>query len=650
MSGNMLILNHDFFPIRSVYGDPPYYFQFSSNIGFDGLDGDITTEHSNPDAYYDFIASTITYEIQNNRVLNLKTKLRKERNLDYVYNNFIKPLIAKNVYDIYSNTHDKRQGNELTFKPKEPPIDKAFIIPAYDRYEYFKECLKSIKKYTRYYCTVVIDHTKDGLIEKNHKDDIDIIIRPEYNLGFARAMNRGVRAVLEKFKDIRYFIFCNEDVEFIDSRWWDGILEAFKSDPKLAAVNPNSPIDKPGGPPVHKGKEITYKKYDDLLTQYCDLEGTCMWCTVIPIDRWKDVGEFDAKFYPAGGEDYDWHYRAYLKGYRIISTNKSWAVHYWSRYNKNVSDEKVPVLPIKEELRWNDFHKKWGPKADIYGHGGYSEPYDGKPFQETDNVEVVEEKPNIEVKPPELELVTEGHDPKKIESEESTAVPRFSIVIPAYNRANVLPRCLDSIVSGQSGYDSYEIIIVDDGSTDNTLEVVEPYLQKYSDKITYVKNVERMERVYSTNRGIQMAVGEYITYIGSDDEMHYGLLTKLNNHINANPDYKIFNYGWTTIGQDKMSSTKGHRFEAGKHFDSGLVATGSFCWHKSLTSEIQFPVKSGNCYEFADNAGIPGYSGKARTLGNPWGEDYYTMWRLTRKHSSKLLPLFGVIVHIRGTE
>lgn len=356
--GNFIILNFDFPPMRSIYGDDPKYFKFSSNIDINtGTDGNTDTSYDDEDGYFEYIAQYIIAELANNRIVSLRDKLRKERNLHSVFKNHLEPLLY--------------YGRDV--KIKEKSVEKVFLIPAYDRFAYFKNCVESIQKYNTDYKILVVDHTKDGLVSQE-KLGVDYVLKPTYNLGFANAMNALASVALKEYNP-KYLIFCNEDVEFIGSEWWDGILKAFQDNPKLAAVNPSSPIDKNGSPPTHMGKEVTYTKYEDLLTQFTDLEGTCMWCTVIPKSKWLEIGTFDGRFYPAGGEDYDWHYRAYKRGYRVISTRRSWAIHYWSRYNLNISDERNDVLPVKEELRWNDFHAKWGEKANIYGEHGYDTPY-----------------------------------------------------------------------------------------------------------------------------------------------------------------------------------------------------------------------------------------------------------------------------------
>ena len=87
---------------------------------------------------------------------------------------------------------------------------------------------------------------------------------------------------------------------------------------------------------------------------------------------------------------------------------------------------------------------------------------------------------------------------------------KFSIIIPTYNRASFLPKAIESVLA--QTYTEWELIIVDDGSTDNTKEVV----SKYNDsRITYIyqKNAERSA---ARNNGILHANGNYICFMDSD--------------------------------------------------------------------------------------------------------------------------------------
>ena len=229
---------------------------------------------------------------------------------------------------------------------------------------------------------------------------------------------------------------------------------------------------------------------------------------------------------------------------------------------------------------------------------------------------------------------------------------KFSILISTYNRENTIKRCLDSIFLQQQ-YDDFEVVLINDCSPDNTEDVLKSLPYWKDPRLVYVKNEIRSERVRSYNKALGLATGDWVFHMGSDDLVFPRLLEFLAIHISNNPGFKLFNYGWAAINHHnlRMSTTPGKEFiplpEGGhEHFDSGLVAAGSFCWYRGISYLIEFP-DAGSCYEFADKAGIPGYDRFTRTLGNPWGEDYYIFWKLTRKHTSKWIPLFGVIVNIR---
>lgn len=89
----------------------------------------------------------------------------------------------------------------------------------------------------------------------------------------------------------------------------------------------------------------------------------------------------------------------------------------------------------------------------------------------------------------------------------------LTIVIPTYNRAHLIENTLKSVL-GQNCSD-FEVIIVDDGSTDNTQEVVSPYL---SENVRYHR-IENSERGAARNRGTELAKGHYLNWFDSDDEM-----------------------------------------------------------------------------------------------------------------------------------
>ena len=89
----------------------------------------------------------------------------------------------------------------------------------------------------------------------------------------------------------------------------------------------------------------------------------------------------------------------------------------------------------------------------------------------------------------------------------------FSVIIPTYNRANLIGFSIESVLN--QTFSNWELVVVDDGSSDNTKEIVENYCHKDA-RIKYVYQ-ENAERCVARNNGILHANGEYICFLDSDD-------------------------------------------------------------------------------------------------------------------------------------
>ena len=133
----------------------------------------------------------------------------------------------------------------------------------------------------------------------------------------------------------------------------------------------------------------------------------------------------------------------------------------------------------------------------------------------------------------------------------------FSVIIPTYNRETFLPKAIDSVLS--QDYNNYEIIVIDDGSTDNTVKLMNDYLAK-DKRIKFLINDENKGVSYSRNRGINEAKGEFVTFLDSDDIFLEGFFNEMNKAIHDNPDAvffttwgKMFN-GTKEIGNFETSS------------------------------------------------------------------------------------------------
>ena len=100
---------------------------------------------------------------------------------------------------------------------------------------------------------------------------------------------------------------------------------------------------------------------------------------------------------------------------------------------------------------------------------------------------------------------------------------KVSVIIPTYNRAKLIGRAIQSVLN--QSYRDFEIIVVDDGSTDNTEEVVKSF---NDERIKYIRHRKNRGGSAARNTGIKVAKGEYIGFLDDDDEW---LPEKLEKHV-----------------------------------------------------------------------------------------------------------------------
>lgn len=103
-------------------------------------------------------------------------------------------------------------------------------------------------------------------------------------------------------------------------------------------------------------------------------------------------------------------------------------------------------------------------------------------------------------------------------------MPKASVIVPVYNSEQELKDCLDSLVE-QTEKD-IEIIVIDDGSTDNSPEIEAEYQKKYPNVKVY-RNERNLGQSETRNRGIELAEGDYIAFLDSDDYVNPGMYEEL---------------------------------------------------------------------------------------------------------------------------
>jgi len=190
----------------------------------------------------------------------------------------------------------------------------------------------------------------------------------------------------------------------------------------------------------------------------------------------------------------------------------------------------------------------------------------------------------------------------------------ISVIIPTYNRANILKECLDALANQELPKKDYEVIVVDDGSKDGTKEVVESFKQK---SFTYIKQDNQGQGI-ARNTGIAKARGDIVVFIGDDIIVRGDFLAQhLRFHL-RHPEEKRAVLGfttwhpkltltpfmnWLTNGSTILGRFGGHQFayeklEDKQEADFNFFYTSNISLKSSLVDKYPFdPSFSGYGWE-----------------------------------------------------
>ncbi len=171
--------------------------------------------------------------------------------------------------------------------------------------------------------------------------------------------------------------------------------------------------------------------------------------------------------------------------------------------------------------------------------------------------------------------------------------PAFSVVLTTYNRAEHLPNVIASVLN--QTFDDFEFLILDDGSTDNTSELLQSYYRRDS-RIKLLKNKENKGIPYSRNKLLKAARGKFITIVDSDDIMYLNLLEKVSDYLTQHPDKDII-YGNHLISWDEKGCVHPMRnkwpiliFENNIIQNSGVTFRRDFVEKHKISYDLGFSV------------------------------------------------------------
>ena len=164
-----------------------------------------------------------------------------------------------------------------------------------------------------------------------------------------------------------------------------------------------------------------------------------------------------------------------------------------------------------------------------------------------------------------------------------------SIIMPSYNTADFIEETISSVLV--QTYENWELIIVDDCSTDNTDEIIAPYLADV--RIKYIKNEKNSGAAVSRNRALREAKGKWIAFLDSDDLWHKEKLARQIEFMERN-DYHFSYTNYSEI--DEESGPLGRHVTGPKK----ITKTGmyNYCWPGCLT--VMYDAEAVGLVQIAD--------------------------------------------------
>jgi len=156
---------------------------------------------------------------------------------------------------------------------------------------------------------------------------------------------------------------------------------------------------------------------------------------------------------------------------------------------------------------------------------------------------------------------------------------KLSIIIPVYNKGDLLRTPLESVVA-QNGRGSFECILVDDGSTDNNSEICDEYAQKYPDVFSVIHQ-KNAGRCAARNAGLDVAKGEWVTFMDCDDAIMPDYMDEIPKYLEkASNDINVIQFGYCRSNLNGAFKRSRTVEEETYSTLSDRVSGWTLCWNK----------------------------------------------------------------------
>ena len=168
----------------------------------------------------------------------------------------------------------------------------------------------------------------------------------------------------------------------------------------------------------------------------------------------------------------------------------------------------------------------------------------------------------------------------------------FTVIIPTYNYGGYVNRAIDSALR-QSGELDSQVIVVDDGSTDDTPQVA----AAYGDSIRYIRQLNQGVSV-ARNRGLAEARHEWVVFLDADDRLLPNALERFQASISDRPAAKMHFGHYVSVGLDGQAKESHPSPEMTRPLENFrrfiqrqfVISTGTACYHRSVFDRVRFPV------------------------------------------------------------
>ena len=383
------------------------------------------------------------------------------------------------------------------------------IIPVYGALPYLRQCINSVLKNTKHpYNLVIVDDGNNPIIKEYLRTikSARIIINKK-NLGWLRSCNIGIE---NSKNDV---VLLNSDT-MITEGWLERMDRCAYSSPRIGMVNPLSNnalfLSIPHSSVFNAMPAgFTLESFASLVSKlsecrYPAIPTVLGFCLLIKREIFNRIGLFDEKFELGYGEGNDFCMRAKREGYKGVCCDDAFVYHY-------------------------------GKKS--FGDSLYMRAYRLRAIEryaESSRVEYYKSKNRFNKNNPLTYLHT------KLLTRISEVSPDYrgkvSIIMPVYNREKYLEQAIKSIL-GQS-YSNFELIIIDDGSTDNSLNITREFAEQ-DKRVTVITLKEHQGVAVARNEGLKRAQGGFITQFDSDDVMLPDAIKLRVEFLNSNPDIDL---------------------------------------------------------------------------------------------------------------